>query len=210
MEVTVRLFRVLANRSRIRILRLLAVCGELRVRDIQDATGLRQPAVSVHLRELAGVGLLWRRRSGLSVYYRLAEAPTRELTRSAVTFVRDAFSSVQRGAPRDVVADEQPDSAHVSDDALFRFFTSFTHPRRLQIVRRLRSGGGGRRSVMASELGMSPLACWRHVDKLERRGLVSEQGHERPPMCRLVRQKNALKRRLLEAVVAELESFHTS
>ncbi|MFW6163865.1 MAG: ArsR family transcriptional regulator, partial [Planctomycetota bacterium] len=43
MEPLVRLFRVLANRRRIQILCLLAVIGEMRVRDLADALDMAQP-----------------------------------------------------------------------------------------------------------------------------------------------------------------------
>ena len=64
MEFLVRLFRALANRRRIAVLRLLCVLGETHVSEIAEATSLGMTIVSGHLALLAGVGLLWRRRSG--------------------------------------------------------------------------------------------------------------------------------------------------
>jgi len=179
MEITAQLFRALANRSRIRILRLLTVVGERTVSQIEDATRLRQSTVSDHLRILAGAGLVWRRRSGRAVFYRLAEKPGNPVTRSALGLLRDVFGRVSSREPRDVVDSDQVQSSDSSDVVLFAYFTSFTHPRRLQIIRFLLSRGTGRVVDMTEELGMSTQACLRHLHKLSRRGLVRESRSER-------------------------------
>jgi DNA-binding transcriptional ArsR family regulator len=76
MEATVRLFRTLANHRRLRLLRLLVVLKECRVSQLIDATGVSAGAVSNDLRALSVCGVVWRRRSGRAVYYRLAEEPS--------------------------------------------------------------------------------------------------------------------------------------
>ena len=52
MEPTVRLFRTLANRARLRMLRLLVVFKECRVCELIEATELGATTVSMHLRAL--------------------------------------------------------------------------------------------------------------------------------------------------------------
>ena len=66
--------RVLADRTRLRLLLLLAG-GESNVTDLCGRLGLPQPSVSHHLGILRASGLVATRRDGKQVYYRLAVAP---------------------------------------------------------------------------------------------------------------------------------------
>lgn len=65
------LFRVLADRSRLHILFLLARHGELNVGRIGEEVGQSQPAVSHHLNQLKKAGLIEYRRDGKFNFYRL-------------------------------------------------------------------------------------------------------------------------------------------
>jgi ArsR family transcriptional regulator, arsenate/arsenite/antimonite-responsive transcriptional repressor len=67
-----RLFKALADRTRLRILALLAV-GEVCVCDLHDSLGEPQPKVSRHLAYLRRAGLVSARKDGLWVHYRRAE-----------------------------------------------------------------------------------------------------------------------------------------
>jgi ArsR family transcriptional regulator, arsenate/arsenite/antimonite-responsive transcriptional repressor len=68
-----RLFRVLADRSRVRILNILlradgeAVC----VCEFTDQLGLAQPTVSYHLKHLREAGLIEREKRGTFAYFRV-------------------------------------------------------------------------------------------------------------------------------------------
>jgi ArsR family transcriptional regulator len=68
-----RLFSVLADRQRIKILNLLASADEdsVCVCELVPALGLKQPTVSYHLKQLAQAGLGERERRGTFAYYRL-------------------------------------------------------------------------------------------------------------------------------------------
>jgi ArsR family transcriptional regulator, arsenate/arsenite/antimonite-responsive transcriptional repressor len=66
------LFKAVADRTRLRILALLAE-GEVCVCDIQAALGVPQPKTSRHLAYLRRMGLVVDRKEGLWVYYRLAD-----------------------------------------------------------------------------------------------------------------------------------------
>jgi ArsR family transcriptional regulator, arsenate/arsenite/antimonite-responsive transcriptional repressor len=66
------LFKALADRTRLRILGLLAA-GEVCVCDIHESLGLPQPTTSRHLAYLRRTGLVSTRKQGLWVHYRLAE-----------------------------------------------------------------------------------------------------------------------------------------
>jgi len=68
-----RLFRVLADRHRLKILNLLMRAeGEpVCVCEFTPTLGLAQPTVSYHLKQLTGAGLLERERRGTFAYYSL-------------------------------------------------------------------------------------------------------------------------------------------
>jgi len=173
MEFLVALFRALANRSRIRILRLLAVLGQTNVTQIADAIGVEASRTSAHLKILAAVGLIWRRRSGRVVGYYLAEEATHPVTAAVVEVLRQVFRGVTATDPSVVAHADRQDSDTCSDAALFACFTAFTHPRRLQIIRHLARKGTVASAALVPALSMSPSALHRHLEKLERRGLLS-------------------------------------
>jgi ArsR family transcriptional regulator len=66
-----RVFKALADPTRVRILGLLA-SGEICVCDIHESLRLSQPLVSRHLAYLRRAGLVETRKEGLWVHYRLA------------------------------------------------------------------------------------------------------------------------------------------
>ncbi len=65
------LFKTLADRTRLRILALLAA-GEVCVCNIHESLGLPQPTVSRHLAYLRRSGLVDTRRDGIWMYFPLA------------------------------------------------------------------------------------------------------------------------------------------
>ena len=65
------LFKTLGDRTRLRILALLAA-GEVCVCNIHESLGLPQPTVSRHLAYLRRTGLVHTRRDGVWMHYRLA------------------------------------------------------------------------------------------------------------------------------------------
>ena len=67
-----RLFRVLADRHRVKILNILLRAGgqAVCVCEFTDHLGLAQPTVSYHLKQLREAGLLDREKRGVWVYYR--------------------------------------------------------------------------------------------------------------------------------------------
>ncbi len=70
------LFRACADRTRLRLLHLLAP-GERCVCELVDAVQLSQPKVSRHLAYLRRAGLVESRKEGLWSYYSLARPGTR-------------------------------------------------------------------------------------------------------------------------------------
>ena len=82
------LFKALSDRTRLRILSLLAQ-GEVCVCEIHGALGIPQPTASRHLAYLRRSGLVTDRRKGLWVYYGLSE--------QADPVVRGVLGAVGRG-----------------------------------------------------------------------------------------------------------------
>lgn len=66
------LFKLLCDRSRVRIFWLLCHCEEC-VLNIAALVNMTSPAVSHHLRLLKGSGLIVSRREGKEMYYRTAD-----------------------------------------------------------------------------------------------------------------------------------------
>jgi ArsR family transcriptional regulator len=68
-----RLFRALADRTRVKIVNLLAGAAEpVCVCALVPALDLSQPTVSYHLKQLAEAGIVTRERRGTFAYYALA------------------------------------------------------------------------------------------------------------------------------------------
>lgn len=96
-----RVFRALADRTRLRILALL-MTGEVCVCHIHETLRLPQPKVSRHLAYLRRTGLVATRKDGLWVHYRLAAVsdPVLRTVRDAVTHALWHVPAVQRDAKR--------------------------------------------------------------------------------------------------------------
>ena len=88
-------FRMLADSSRLAILRLL-MAGERNVTGIVEGTGLSQANVSKHLKMLADAGLVDRRKQGLQVFYRVGDPLVERLCELVCeTIVREARRDVE-------------------------------------------------------------------------------------------------------------------
>jgi ArsR family transcriptional regulator len=85
-----RLFRALGDRTRVKIVNLLAHAGEpVCVCALVPALGLTQPTVSYHLKQLAEAGIVTRERRGTYAYYELAP---RALERLRAVFAEPALA----------------------------------------------------------------------------------------------------------------------
>jgi ArsR family transcriptional regulator len=82
-EVTIHrltdVFKLLADKSRLKIVLALAQDGELHVSALCDLLSQSQPAVSHHLTLMRMVGLVAYRRDGKHNYYHLASGHVRDL-----------------------------------------------------------------------------------------------------------------------------------
>jgi DNA-binding transcriptional ArsR family regulator len=81
-----RFFQVLADPTRVRILRALAG-GRWCVSDLTRAMGMDQPAVSHQLRYLRDQGLVEYQRDGKRVYYTLADNHLRAVLLDSIDYI---------------------------------------------------------------------------------------------------------------------------
>ena len=89
------LFKALADRTRLRILGLLAD-GEICVCHIHESLGVTQPKASRHLAYLRRAGLVAARKDGLWVHYRLASVPD-PVMQALLDAVRHAIGHLESG-----------------------------------------------------------------------------------------------------------------
>ena len=96
-----RLFKALADATRLRILRLL-MAGEVCVCNIHDALKIPQAKASRHLAYLRRVGLVTTRREGLWVYYSLSKSadPIVATIEGATTHVLGHVEALKKDAER--------------------------------------------------------------------------------------------------------------
>jgi ArsR family transcriptional regulator len=96
------IIRVLADRTRLRILAALMMAEELSVSDLQRRLGISQPLTSFHLSALSRVGLVQRRRDAQWTHYRLSHDGWNTAMR-AINAVFDSEAETRSGstdAPR--------------------------------------------------------------------------------------------------------------
>ena len=93
------LFRALADRTRLRIVNLLAR-GSLCVCDIQRILGQPQSSVSRHLALLKSAGLIRDRRDGMRIFYALTGLGSRRSPRGVLTAIRGHLAAEPDYGPR--------------------------------------------------------------------------------------------------------------
>ena len=86
-DMLARMFRVLGDQNRIRILAALSQ-GERNVTELCKLLRMRQPAVSHHIGILRTSGFVINRRQGKKVFYSICEPPSRR-KRSLKAFLND-------------------------------------------------------------------------------------------------------------------------
>lgn len=180
--------RVLANRSRLRLLEL--VCEEKRVCVSVAArrAGLSEGRASTALRALQARGLLSVARESRWVYYLPQHDPLVEHAEAVLQAASRAFS---RG-----------DTA----ESMVRAFTAFTHPRRLAIVAEVAA-----RPMTGEHISrtcrISYPAVRRHLFKLLRRGMLLRDDSG---LCRVNPAPGPLEQDLLSIVTRPVPHDHTS
>lgn len=85
-----RIFKVLANDTRLRLLHALAREYELCVNDLADAVGMKAQAVSNQLQRLAAQGIVGARREGNQIFYRIEDPCVPTLLSHGLCLAEDA------------------------------------------------------------------------------------------------------------------------
>ena len=170
--------RVLANENRLKLLWKLFQTGESSVIRLGESVGLSESVASTYLRALNSRGLIQPRRYKTTVLYRIEANPEVEGADKLLRALKNAYDNY---APVEMV---------------FKSVTSFTHERRIKIVRVL-SGGGMDQQQLSIHTGISPPALYRHIKKLKARGIVQK----RDEIVYLLEPKDAFCKELLSLAV---------
>jgi ArsR family transcriptional regulator, cadmium/lead-responsive transcriptional repressor len=95
-DLAARFFRVLGDPTRLRLLSLLldAPNGERSVGELVKALHVPQSRVSTHLGCLRWCGLVYARRDGKQVYYRVVDPRVRDLFTLGDSILRDHAASI--------------------------------------------------------------------------------------------------------------------
>jgi DNA-binding transcriptional ArsR family regulator len=96
------------------------------------------------------------------------------------------------------------------EEELVKLFTTYTHLRRLLILRYLSAHGGTPIATLAEKIGMSPDAAYRHLDKLLRRGVVVCIGKAPAHWGVAPVSGDVWRTKLLALVLREFKSYRTT
>ena len=166
--------RVIANETRLNLLRALFFCEESTVSMLAGKAGISISFASSQLRALGARGLVSARSAGRWVFY--TAAPNLAVEHAAVIGnairVSCAIDAENRG--------------------LIEAATAFTHPRRIVIARCLAEGEKTASELMIST-HISTMALYRHLVKLTARRMVEQENNR----YRLARPENVLGQTLL-------------
>jgi DNA-binding transcriptional ArsR family regulator len=146
--------RVLANTTRLQILRRLFRGAELCVSDVAAIEGVSDTVASQHLRLLYDYGFLQPERKSKWVFYRFKEP-------CAGTPAGKICNSLRKKLC----------SGSTSHEALVTTFTALTHPRRVDIAQKLLQNPASFDDLVRS-CSISPQSLYRHADKLIRRKFI--------------------------------------
>lgn len=172
--------RVLANRIRLDMFGLLLRQPNQSVSAVARQLHLALCSASEYLRALEARGLLAARRPGRRVEYRVSSATAKGPAAGLVAALRTTF-----------LREPQP------AETVFHLATAFTHPRRIEILRVLRTGPRDLEQIRAATR-MSTWALLRHLKKLEARDFITVL----ESMYQVTERKDALGRELMRLALA--------
>ena len=149
--------RVLANPRRLACLKAVLTNPGETVGQIAAAVRLPQDQASLCLRSLQSRGLLQATRQSRWVHYTPQPDSLVPIAAPILDGVRQGL--LQKGKP---------------DAQMLLCLTAFTHPRRLVLLRLLQKNGPTPSAVLSRISRISQAALFRHLHKLQKRGLVLE------------------------------------
>ena len=203
MDLIVATCRVLASRPRLQLLRALQAHPASTVNDLAALVGLPPDVASHQLKILGNFQLVQAVPRGRYVHYRLGKT-----TAVSHPFLRDILAFLHKTlGPHNSTPCKVWNSGAPENEAgeLIKVFTTYTHLRRLLILRQLACHGASTPSDLMARVGMSPAATSRHLVKLQRRGILCAEGLP-PHLWRIATQDvPVLQRRLLDVVTRALK-----
>ena len=146
--------RVLACPRRLAVLSAVIAQGPVCVKEVARICRMPENTATQYLRALQARGLLAANRQSRWVYYVPRADPSVQHAEVILVAVTKAF------------AHDEP------ADVMVAGLTAYTHPRRLAMVRRL-AVGAAPVPALAQDTGISAPACYRHLEKLQSRAVVS-------------------------------------
>ena len=149
--------RVLANPRRLACLKAVLKTPGSTVGDTAAAVDLPPDQASLCLRSLQARGLLHAIRQSRWVRYYPQPDPLVPIAAPLLKGVRQSL--LKKGKP---------------EARMLRCLTAFTHPRRLVILRLLQQNGPASFPALAHISRISQAALFRHLHKLQKKGLVLE------------------------------------
>ena len=99
-----RVFKVLANDTRLRLLHTLSRDGEVSMTDLATAVSMKPQAVSNQLQRLVDLGILGSRRSGANMLYRVVDPCVTSLLDLGLCLTETPAVERQRLAPASVLS----------------------------------------------------------------------------------------------------------
>ncbi|MCI0445608.1 metalloregulator ArsR/SmtB family transcription factor [bacterium] len=93
-----RLFKMIANETRLLILHALIRSGELCVNDIARALIMKPQAISNQLQRMTDKGILGSRRDGNSIYYKITDPCVPEILDRALCLIEMPNKNMKSGA----------------------------------------------------------------------------------------------------------------
>ncbi len=204
MDFLIKLFRSLSHTMRLRIIQFVISHPEATLSEIADALGMSKSEASRHVSLLASVGAIESRPSGRFLLVNAADPRSSEHSvlrkvRRLLTKYLDEGSLREASDALRLGAGKQNWNALLA--AMCFEFTAYTNLRRLLLLRLLSEQGPMDSAAVMQKIGLSQAAMRRHVDKLLRRGILSETTPGRRSQYSIVNRPEAPFRRELLAVM---------
>jgi DNA-binding IclR family transcriptional regulator len=208
MDLIVAACRALANRVRLHLLWALHAHPGTTVKELAKAAGLTPAFTSQQLKLLGNYHFVQATPRGRRVYYHPAKPGhvSNQFLRETVTLLHQTMAQLHPTPCKVWDADHQ----QKADDAMFKVFTTYTHLRRLLMLRYLALNGASTPAAVMAHVGMSFAAVHRHLTKLQRRGVLQSDG-PRPHLWSIATKLPApMSRNMLAVVLRALRNAKTA
>jgi DNA-binding transcriptional ArsR family regulator len=211
MDFIVAACRTLASRSRLRLLRAVYEEPGSTVQALAKAVELPVHAASKHLKLLREHHLIRAMPSGRYVRYALPVENDTEsrFLRNLQALMKDLLDGKKCNFTLAQVWNDAPQS-ETGWEAVFagleKHVTTYTHLRRLLILRELARKHTCRAEEITGTIRMSAGALGRHLDKLQRRGVIREPATKAGAWTIVRDARPPCRQRLLEIVLRALQA----